>query len=88
MINLPSVHCESIDFLYCRTKYEIGQPLSGQMCNLNITDVELGKINEEEGGTPGGLPWVLACSGSLGGEVPILLVAVRYRWYVVPQDRP
>lgn len=84
----PSVHCESTDFLYCSTKYEIGQPLSGHMCSLNITDVELGKTKEEDGGTPGGLPWVRACKGSLAGEVPILLVAVRYKWYVVPHDKP
>lgn len=39
------------------------QPLSGQTCNLNVTDVELGEIKEAGSGTPGGCPWVRACSG-------------------------
>lgn len=37
-------------------KYKIGHPLSGQTCNRNITDVELGDISEVAVGTPGGWP--------------------------------
>lgn len=68
-------------------KYNIGHPLSGHTYNRSVTDVEFGETKEAWEGIPGGCPWVRAWRGWLAGELPILLCAVKYKWYVDPQAR-
>lgn len=38
-------------------------------------------------GTPGGWPCVLTSKVGLGGELPILLSATKYKLYVVPHSK-